>query len=129
MSFTITANGDVANVAVVDAKPRREFDREAIRALSQWKFTPRIENRHFGLYLPVGYNITQKQLDLGIAAHIGPFVLGSSDLGNWAFSPSSKNMNAYAAIRIPINFKKMPFKPTEKYYYLNKQGEKVGINQ
>jgi periplasmic protein TonB len=44
MSFTITANGDVANIAVVDAKPRREFDREAIRALSQWKFTPRIEN-------------------------------------------------------------------------------------
>jgi periplasmic protein TonB len=44
LSFTVTASGDVADIKVVDAKPRREFDREAIRALSQWKFSPRIEN-------------------------------------------------------------------------------------
>jgi periplasmic protein TonB len=44
LSFTITANGDVTDVKVVDSQPRREFDREAIRALSQWKFKPRLEN-------------------------------------------------------------------------------------
>ncbi len=43
LSFTITASGDVEDVAVVDAEPRRVFDREATRALAQWKFTPRIE--------------------------------------------------------------------------------------
>lgn len=44
LSFTITASGNVEDVSVVDANPRRAFDREAIRALSQWKFSPRIEN-------------------------------------------------------------------------------------
>lgn len=44
LAFTITEKGDVTNIEVVDAQPRRVFDREAIRALSQWKFTPRIEN-------------------------------------------------------------------------------------
>jgi protein TonB len=44
LAFTITAEGDVTEVEVVDANPRRIFDREAVRALGQWKFTPRIEN-------------------------------------------------------------------------------------
>jgi periplasmic protein TonB len=44
LSFTVTASGDVSEVKVVDSQPRREFDREATRALSQWKFKPRIEN-------------------------------------------------------------------------------------
>ena len=44
LSFTVGANGDVSNVQVVDSQPRREFDREAVRALSQWKFRARLEN-------------------------------------------------------------------------------------
>jgi periplasmic protein TonB len=44
LSFTVTTSGDVGDVKVIDSQPRREFDREAIRALSQWKFKPRIEN-------------------------------------------------------------------------------------
>lgn len=44
LEFTITAEGDVTNVRVVNAQPRRAFEREAIRALSQWKFRPRIVN-------------------------------------------------------------------------------------
>lgn len=44
LSFTITANGDVEGVEVVNSEPRRIFDRDAIRALSQWKFSPRVEN-------------------------------------------------------------------------------------
>ncbi len=43
LSFTITASGDVEEVSVVNSNPRRIFDREAIRALSQWKFNPRTE--------------------------------------------------------------------------------------
>ncbi|MCU0756581.1 MAG: energy transducer TonB [Xanthomonadales bacterium] len=44
LRFTITETGDVTDVQVVNAQPRREFDREAVRALQQWKFRPRIEN-------------------------------------------------------------------------------------
>ncbi|MCB1600391.1 MAG: energy transducer TonB [Lysobacterales bacterium] len=43
LSFTITTTGDVEDVEVVNSNPRRVFDRDAARALSQWKFTPRIE--------------------------------------------------------------------------------------
>ncbi len=44
LTFTVTANGDVVDIKVIDSQPRREFDREATRALSQWKFKPRITN-------------------------------------------------------------------------------------
>lgn len=44
LSFTITPTGDVTDVQVTNSQPRRVFDREAIRALSQWKFNPRLEN-------------------------------------------------------------------------------------
>lgn len=44
LTFTVTVNGDVSDVKVIDSQPRREFDREATRALSQWKFKPRITN-------------------------------------------------------------------------------------
>jgi periplasmic protein TonB len=43
MTFTIDTSGNVKNVAVVNAQPKRQFDREAMRALSQYKFRPRIE--------------------------------------------------------------------------------------
>ena len=44
LSFTVGVDGSVDGVEVVNANPRRLFDREAMRALSQWKFTPRVEN-------------------------------------------------------------------------------------
>lgn len=44
IKFTITASGSVTNPEVVDAKPRRMFDREAIRAILKFKFKPKIVN-------------------------------------------------------------------------------------
>lgn len=45
VEFTITPGGDVTDAKVVAAQPRRgEFDREALRAVQQWKFRPRMEN-------------------------------------------------------------------------------------
>ena len=44
VKFTITASGTVANPEVVDAKPRRIFDREAIRAILKFKFKPKVVN-------------------------------------------------------------------------------------
>ena len=42
VEFTITETGAVRDPEVVDAQPPRVFNREAIRALLQWKFKPRI---------------------------------------------------------------------------------------
>ncbi|MFK7885897.1 MAG: energy transducer TonB [Gammaproteobacteria bacterium] len=40
--FTIMEDGTVSAPSVIDAQPRRTFNREAIRAILRWKFKPRI---------------------------------------------------------------------------------------
>jgi len=42
VEFTITEVGTVKDPRVVDAKPPRIFNREAIRAILKWKFKPRV---------------------------------------------------------------------------------------
>lgn len=42
LRFTITAAGTVVNPEVLDANPKRIFDRAAKRALKKWKYRPRI---------------------------------------------------------------------------------------
>jgi TonB family protein len=36
--MTLDASGSVARVEIVEARPRRVFDRAVIRALSQWRY-------------------------------------------------------------------------------------------
>ncbi|WP_022949147.1 energy transducer TonB [Methylohalobius crimeensis] len=40
LEFTVTRDGSVEDVRVVEAHPRGVFDRAAIRAISRWKFKP-----------------------------------------------------------------------------------------
>ncbi|QPG04881.1 TonB family protein [Salinimonas marina] len=42
LSFTINEAGGVEDIDVIDADPKRIFDREARRALSKWKYKPKI---------------------------------------------------------------------------------------
>lgn len=42
VEFTITTQGTVKDVTVVEAHPQRIFNQEAIRAISKWKFRPKI---------------------------------------------------------------------------------------
>lgn len=42
MSFTINEVGGVEDVVVLEAEPKRIFDREAKRALRRWKYKPKI---------------------------------------------------------------------------------------
>ncbi len=44
VSFTVAASGEVTDVAVARAQPRGVFDRDATRAVSQWKYEPALEN-------------------------------------------------------------------------------------
>jgi protein TonB len=41
LSFTVTADGQVRDIKVIDANPPRLFDDEAMRAIQQWTFKPR----------------------------------------------------------------------------------------
>ena len=42
VEFTITSIGTVKNTRVIDSKPPRVFNREAIRAILKWKFKQRV---------------------------------------------------------------------------------------
>lgn len=44
LRFTINEVGQVVDVEVIEAQPKRIFDREAVRALKGWKYQPQIEN-------------------------------------------------------------------------------------
>lgn len=44
LSFTINEVGGVDDIEVIDSEPKRIFDREARRALSRWKYKPKIVN-------------------------------------------------------------------------------------
>ncbi|MGF1689478.1 energy transducer TonB [Photobacterium japonica] len=42
MSFTIDTQGRPTEVKVIESKPRRLFEREAMRALKKWKYQPKV---------------------------------------------------------------------------------------
>ena len=42
LEFTITEQGTVIDPVVLDARPRRTFNRSAITAIRQWRFKPRL---------------------------------------------------------------------------------------
>ncbi len=42
LKFDITTTGATTNVKVVDAEPKRIFDRAAARAVSKWKYKPKV---------------------------------------------------------------------------------------
>lgn len=44
VTFTITPEGNVDDVKVVDAEPRHVFDRAAVEAVSRWKYQPATQN-------------------------------------------------------------------------------------
>lgn len=44
IEFTVNIAGETEDITVVSANPPRVFDREAIRAVSRWKFMPATEN-------------------------------------------------------------------------------------
>lgn len=63
LSFTINEVGGVEDVKVIDADPKRVFDREARRALSKWKYKPKIEDgkpkKQFGLTVQLDFKLEQ----------------------------------------------------------------------
>lgn len=45
--LTIDPSGEVTRVEIVEANPRRIFDRAVTRSLSQWRFNPGSGERHY----------------------------------------------------------------------------------
>lgn len=61
LSFSINPLGQVTDINVVEAQPKRVFDRAASRALKRWKYRPKIENGQ-----PVSQSGLSVQLDFNM---------------------------------------------------------------
>lgn len=63
LSFTIDPQGRPTDIKIVDAQPNRVFDREAIRALKNWKYQPKIEGgkalSQHGQQVKVEFNLSK----------------------------------------------------------------------
>lgn len=63
LSFTINEVGGVDDVEVIDADPKRVFDREAKRALRKWKYKPKIVDgkteKQFGMKVQLDFKLDQ----------------------------------------------------------------------
>ena len=63
LQFTINEQGGVDDISVIDADPKRIFDREARRALSKWKNKPKIVDgkavRQEGMFVQLDFKLEQ----------------------------------------------------------------------
>ncbi len=61
LSFTINEMGQVEDVVVIDAEPKRMFEKEAVRALKGWKYQPQVENgvaiKQTGMQVQLDFNL------------------------------------------------------------------------
>ena len=63
LQFTINEQGGVDDISVIDADPKRIFDREARRALSKWKYKPKIVDgkavKQEGMFVQLDFKLEQ----------------------------------------------------------------------
>ena len=63
LSFTINEVGGVDDVTVIEAQPKRVFDREAKRALRKWKYKPKIVDgkpeKQFGMKVQLDFKLAK----------------------------------------------------------------------
>lgn len=65
VKFSINQKGGVKNVRVVEAQPRRVFERSAIKAISRWKFKPKLVDgvavERDGVLQTIRFNLPKKR--------------------------------------------------------------------
>ncbi len=63
LQFTINEVGGVEDIVVLEAQPKRLFDREARRALAKWKYRPKIVDgkpvKQFNMFVQLDFTLEQ----------------------------------------------------------------------
>jgi len=63
LAFTIDPAGNVSDIKIIDAEPKRTFDRSAKQALARWKYQPKLEDGkpvpQFGMKVMLTFNLEQ----------------------------------------------------------------------
>jgi len=65
VEFTISKSGAVKNAKVIAAEPKKVFNRAALKAVSQWKYNPKIENgkpvEQMGIRTIINFQLSDQQ--------------------------------------------------------------------
>ena len=65
LGFSISENGSVTDIEVIDAEPLRVFNKEAIRALKKWKYKAKLIDgkpiKQYGLSVMLEFNMDQTE--------------------------------------------------------------------
>ena len=81
-------------------------DKEKTRYATTLSLTPRVENKTFGLALPISYDKFSK-LNSGVSLRLGNFILGSRDvLSNFVFGKDARSIDVQFAVRFGLPFHK-----------------------
>ena len=81
-------------------------DKEKTRYATTLSLTPRVENKTFGLALPISYDKFSK-LNSGVSLRLGNFILGSRDvLSNFVFGKDARSIDVQFAVRFGSPFDK-----------------------
>ena len=65
LEFTVTKQGTVTDVEVVDADPKGYFERSAVRAAQKWKYKPKVVNGQAIAVTGVRHKVTFEMADGG----------------------------------------------------------------
>lgn len=75
-----------------------------LRAVKWYAITPRIETRHFGLYIPVVATPLNNRTTVGATLRLGPVYVGSSNFGNYIFNDKLAAIDVHAGVKLGITY-------------------------
>lgn len=81
--------------------PRFFFNEESLNNINHFSVTPRWETQNLGASLPVGVN-EYGEFNMGLSLRMGPFTLGTKDLGTLFWKDEYTGLNLNVGLNIPI---------------------------
>lgn len=77
-----------------------------VHEISSYSIAPRWDYKWFGIYVPISYNDLGMS-KIGVGAMIGPFFLGTSNVGPLLYEAQSSGLDFYAGVKVSsLHFKK-----------------------
>jgi outer membrane protein OmpA-like peptidoglycan-associated protein len=85
-----------------------------VRNITTYSIAPRIEHKWVGLSIPYSYQPNFQRHQLGAMLRLGPLVVGTNDLLNFAGKDVIYGGDFYVALKLPIMYKKPKDKDGDK---------------
>lgn len=79
----------------------RTKDKERVRELSRYSFSPRWDHKWYGIAIPLSYD-AYRQTHIGLCLRLGPFVAGTTNLTPLITSQDINGGDFYFLLKVPI---------------------------